>query len=481
MIPGFIPSATANQVEPFALGYGVRLRGSSSGAGTITPASDGAVTFIGGSASGGNLTLQSTSHATRGAIKLIDRITVGGTTVNTVNSINAAASIAGILYADSTTYEHRLIMSSPTAPSDQWGGNVLSLQHTHSQGVSGVRFIDLAGDEHGAVGYGNTGLLGVAPAFSGATFIESADLTASHVTAPPPVRVVQTGYLAGVWGNYPRFGCDSTGAFAVYTLATGAPSGNLFGVATTGETTVTASLVGDAMIVRQNNASGYSTAAFKDNAGASRCVVGYGLSGAAATYASTAYLATVGGSSTRIPFKLVQHDGTTAHVPFSLGTNGAAAFDSSGTLAITTAVVGDAVVIRQNTTSGYSTAAFKDQAGATRCVVGYGLSAAAAAYASTGYLVTIGGSGTRIPFKILQADGSTDHVGLEIDVSGNFTIGEAALATNATAGFLYIPSCAGTPSGTPTSKTGRVPIIYDSTNDKVYVYRGGWKATAALT
>ncbi len=54
-------------------------------------------------------------------------------------------------------------------------------------------------------------------------------------------------------------------------------------------------------------------------------------------------------------------------------------------------------------------------------------------------------------------------------------IGAAAIATNATDGFLYIPSCAGPPTGTPTAYTGRVPIVWDSTNDKLYVFDTSWK------
>ena len=63
----------------------------------------------------------------------------------------------------------------------------------------------------------------------------------------------------------------------------------------------------------------------------------------------------------------------------------------------------------------------------------------------------------------------------KIDANGNFILGTAALATNAANGFVYIPTCAGTPTGTPTSVTGMVPMIYDSTNHKLYVYDGGWK------
>jgi len=59
------------------------------------------------------------------------------------------------------------------------------------------------------------------------------------------------------------------------------------------------------------------------------------------------------------------------------------------------------------------------------------------------------------------------------DHLGNVVIASAALATTATNGFLYITSTAGTPTGTPTSYTGRVPINYDSTNNKLYINEAG--------
>jgi hypothetical protein len=58
----------------------------------------------------------------------------------------------------------------------------------------------------------------------------------------------------------------------------------------------------------------------------------------------------------------------------------------------------------------------------------------------------------------------------------------SSLATNATTGFTYLPSCAGTPTGVPAAAgTGRVAWCYDSTNNIIYVYNGAWKKTAALT
>jgi hypothetical protein len=59
---------------------------------------------------------------------------------------------------------------------------------------------------------------------------------------------------------------------------------------------------------------------------------------------------------------------------------------------------------------------------------------------------------------------------------GGMVVGTAALATSATDGFLYVPTCAGTPTGTPTTQTGTAPIVVDTTNHKLYFYSGGtWR------
>lgn len=68
-----------------------------------------------------------------------------------------------------------------------------------------------------------------------------------------------------------------------------------------------------------------------------------------------------------------------------------------------------------------------------------------------------------------------------VDDLGNVVTSQAALATNATDGFLYIPTCAGTPTGTPTAKTGTVPIVFDTVANKIYVYDGAWIGTSALS
>jgi hypothetical protein len=49
-----------------------------------------------------------------------------------------------------------------------------------------------------------------------------------------------------------------------------------------------------------------------------------------------------------------------------------------------------------------------------------------------------------------------------------------ALGLTATTGHVYIPTCAGVPTGVPATKTGQVAIQFDSTNDDLYVYDGSW-------
>jgi len=66
---------------------------------------------------------------------------------------------------------------------------------------------------------------------------------------------------------------------------------------------------------------------------------------------------------------------------------------------------------------------------------------------------------------------------MTLNAAGSLVLGAAAVATTATDGFLYIPGCTGTPTGTPTAQTGRVPLVVDTTNNKLYFYSGGsWVA-----
>lgn len=75
------------------------------------------------------------------------------------------------------------------------------------------------------------------------------------------------------------------------------------------------------------------------------------------------------------------------------------------------------------------------------------------------------------------SDGSASPVErFRVDNKGNVIVNTAALSTSATDGFLYIPTSAGAPIGTPSTYTGRVAMEYDTTNNKLYVYNGAWKS-----
>lgn len=65
-------------------------------------------------------------------------------------------------------------------------------------------------------------------------------------------------------------------------------------------------------------------------------------------------------------------------------------------------------------------------------------------------------------------------VNVAVTDAGDVSIGRGAPAAGATTGFPYIPVTAGAPSGTPTGVGGFVPVRFDSTNHKLWVYDGGW-------
>lgn len=63
---------------------------------------------------------------------------------------------------------------------------------------------------------------------------------------------------------------------------------------------------------------------------------------------------------------------------------------------------------------------------------------------------------------------------LTLTTGASVVIGNAAIATNATDGFLYIAGGAGAPTGAPTAFTGRYPLYWNTTNKKLYIFDGSW-------
>ena len=91
------------------------------------------------------------------------------------------------------------------------------------------------------------------------------------------------------------------------------------------------------------------------------------------------------------------------------------------------------------------------------------------------------GDGGKIRFRtpVVGASGSTLQTlstRMDIDTFGNVTISPGGIATDATGGFLSIPVCSGTPTGIPYSlPSPAAPMVYDRTNNKLYIYDAGWK------
>jgi len=114
---------------------------------------------------------------------------------------------------------------------------------------------------------------------------------------------------------------------------------------------------------------------------------------------------------------------------------------------------------------------------------GTGTNIAGATLTIAGGIGTGTGVGGSLIFQVATAGASSSTpntlaTALSIDSLENVAIGNAALGTTATDGFLYVPTCAGVPTGTPTTKTGRVALIFDTTNNDLYVYDGSWISVA---
>lgn len=95
--------------------------------------------------------------------------------------------------------------------------------------------------------------------------------------------------------------------------------------------------------------------------------------------------------------------------------------------------------------------------------------------------VSVAPAGTPVSFSIfdqikIYVNGATYRL-YWYDAANNIwhfnTSANGVIATSATSGHGLLPTCAGTPTGVPAAGNGST--VYDTTNNKLYVYNGAWK------
>lgn len=103
----------------------------------------------------------------------------------------------------------------------------------------------------------------------------------------------------------------------------------------------------------------------------------------------------------------------------------------------------------------------------------------ASSTSGSSYPVSLGsGYNMQIQAPGMDINSFTTNVTFNTGTAGYFTpLGDIALGagvvTSGTAGYAYMPTCAGTCSGTPVGHAGYAPMAIDTTNNKIYFYTSG--------
>ncbi len=81
-------------------------------------------------------------------------------------------------------------------------------------------------------------------------------------------------------------------------------------------------------------------------------------------------------------------------------------------------------------------------------------------------------------FQVTTASGVSEL--FRVDESGSVISGLGSTAPNRVSDFLYISTSAGPPTGVPSAASGRVPIAFDTVNNSLHIYNGGWREIGAV-
>lgn len=231
----------------------------------------------------------------------------------------------------------------------------------------------------------------------------------------------------------------------------------------TGATSFTANgvIYGNGTSAVQVTAQGAANSILTANAGAPA----FSASPTIGTSVTTPIVIGGTGTASALTLRSTSGAGATDAIIFQGGNNGATEFGrflASGDLTIGSAT-GVSAGLNRTLTINAASGATGISFGVGGSLVGY-----FAAQSGNTNLYTYGSA------ELLLGTNNTQR--LRIDALGNVVINTAAISTSATDGFLYVPTCAGTPTGTPTTYTGMAPIVVNTTNNKLYFYSGGaWR------
>ena len=143
---------------------------------------------------------------------------IGTSTEYSNNSHDALLSVAGTVYGKSQ-YEHVLENTRTSGVgADATQYNVLAIKTNHNSTAAGIRFLDISGNEAGAVGYGNPGTL--VGYLDDAMYISSSNLynASGTPTRNEPTRIVigQEGQVSGVQQNVRRMVFDFDWTISIF-------------------------------------------------------------------------------------------------------------------------------------------------------------------------------------------------------------------------------------------------------------------------
>jgi hypothetical protein len=254
----------------------------------------------------------------------------------------------------------------------------------------------------------------------------------------------------------------------------------------------------NAFSLRNTNNGGTSALTARDLDNREKFAIGWGNPGVWGPFANANYIETWSGHQTggTIPEFFICADGDIGagyqvFKRFRIKTNGDVSIPrrieffspqedaflceaTTGAVTISPRLNDNAMKVRNYDPAGYSTAAFQDSSGVNRLFVGHGN--ASSLMPNQSYIMTENGGATPQDLLLCSYAGGL-LPRLTITGNGNIVIGNGALATTATDGFLHIPTCNGPPSGTPTPYAGRVPMVLDESTGKLMIYSGGvWNA-----